>query len=155
MGQSLGIPGLPLPQRIPKPTNETKEALNSCGIQVNDESDQEYVTYSLPGGWRTVDNSFMAEYPEFYIVDNNNMVKFKIYGSWKGNYENYLRILTIDKPYEFKPRQEKIIPSRTDTAAVMGTFLQAIDEEHRPPVSVPPKRKEDYTGQLNQSTTYQ
>lgn len=100
---------LPLPERIPKPRGETEESMKACGIRVNNEpdesyhTDQQYVTYSLPIGWRTVDNSQCAELPIFYIVDNNNMVRFSITGTWRETYDNDLHLNTIKEPYEFKP----------------------------------------------------
>ena len=66
MGQDHPHP-LPLPQRIPNPSEDQKKSMDECGIKIT--SSGEFVEYDLPSGWEMVDNSTRRDLPQFFIVD--------------------------------------------------------------------------------------
>lgn len=127
----MGQP-LPLPKRIPRPTGKVLTAMNECGITIDIQSEDEYVTYSLPSGWRMVNDSHREDLPEYHIVDDKNMVRCSITGAWKGTYDNKLHLSWTKEPYEFEARHGKMIPSETNGAALVGKFAEALDPLNRP-----------------------
>lgn len=97
----MGQP-LPLPERIPRPDDETSIILQKHGIQVHEELNEKYLLYTLPEGWKIVDRSHRHDLPCFYFVDANNNVHFAIQGAWKGTYDNQLEIYAIKSPYKLE-----------------------------------------------------
>lgn len=132
MGNDL-IKPLPLPERIPVPEDDVLKAMQDVGVKlyINGEP---YIQYSLPAGWKTVDDSVEEDHPDFTIVDDNGQSRFQIYGSWKGNYENWLRCVHIHPPKEYKSKSagKPLVASSTSSGAVMRTLVVALDEKHRP-----------------------
>lgn len=60
----MGQP-LPLPERIPLPRKpEDVEKLELYGI-VFKNKDKKYVEFTLPEGWKLVDNSWRSDLPEW------------------------------------------------------------------------------------------
>jgi hypothetical protein len=143
---------LPLPERIPRPNPNTDEgkkiikAFNKFGIEFED-TQELYITYKLPNGWRTIDDSRREDLPQYYIVDDTNMVQFFIGGSWKGTYDNNLYMEQVDFPYTFESKNKTapLIPSETSNTVVMGKMCEAIDSLHRPANPHTAQRKLDYT----------
>ena len=133
MGQQL-----PLPYKIPKPVGDQCELFQEMGIIVCNNNDNEnamYVSYTLPNGWRMVDNSFREDIPIFIIIDNKDMIRVRISGSWKGSYDNKLRMRVCDKlelEKYTKPESELINASETSGPNLIGQFAQALDPEQRP-----------------------
>ena len=125
MGQAFGKP-LPLPRRIPRPSNAVSEKLQSCNIIVNDNPKSEYLTYTLPDGWKMVDDSWREDLPEFRIIDHQEMIHFTISGAWKGTYDNKIEIYTVETPTKYMKRYEKIIPSETKGEVLVGKILDAV-----------------------------
>jgi len=95
----------------------------------------QYVHYKLPIGWKTVDNSWRQDLPEFLIIDNNNMTRVSISGAWKGAYDNHLTLIILEgkqiKLYE-SPNDTTVEASQTSNANLMGQFAEAFDPLHRP-----------------------
>ncbi len=54
---------LPLPKRIPNPSEKQRESMEKCGIKIT--SDGQFVEYTLPNGWEMVDNSWRRDLPQF------------------------------------------------------------------------------------------
>lgn len=106
--------------------------MTKCGIQVHDNPGHEYLTYTLPTGWKMVDDSQRRDLPNFHIVDNEEMVRFSIHGGWKGTYDNELHLICVAEPYKFEQRHEEVIPSETNTVDVVGKLAEAFDPLHRP-----------------------
>ena len=93
---------------------------------------------------KTVDNSYRQDLPEFHIIDNTNMVRFTITGSWKGSYDNKLTIHKVSNSYEFKPHESELIPSETNDFAIAGKFGEALDPQHRPAPKLKSTRQADF-----------
>lgn len=116
----MGQP-LPLPERIPLPNDErTKIALAEAGVRLHAEDNARYVKYTLPEGWRLVDDSWRQDLPDYYLLDAENMKRFSIFGSWKGAYDNALRIRVIKEPKLFKGRNEPMQASETSDIALIN-----------------------------------
>ena len=93
------------------------------------------VFYTLPSGWQMVDASWRADLPYFYILDNDKMKRVNISGSWKGVYDNKLRMeIKTDLPFEkyVVPESNIIEESQTSIGNMAGTFAEAFDPQHRP-----------------------
>lgn len=118
MGQSL-----PLPERIPKPDEKTFAKMKDKNITVDMESNDLYVSYTLPLGWKMVDNSWRQDLPEYHIVDDNNLVHFSIFGAWKETYDNKLSIRAVENPHKLVPQEEKVIPGETNDVAIISKIL--------------------------------
>lgn len=100
MGQSL-----PLPEKIPYPSEEIKTSMEKDGILLGEKDD--YVTYVLPNGWKMKNLSYRANIPDFHIVDENRMSRYHIYGLWGGgNYDNDLKIKKVYFPFPKKNKKE-------------------------------------------------
>jgi len=119
MGQTL-----PLPERIPKPNTKTLTEMKVCGIIVED-ADEEYVTYTLPKGWKMVDSSWREDLPDFYIIDSSDMKRFCISGSWKGTYDNKLNIRSV-KQEKYESPKSTPIPSETSGPVLYNKLETAI-----------------------------
>jgi len=127
---------LPLPEKIPNPKGKTREAMENCGIAINTGDD--YVGYTLPAGWEMVDVSWRMDLPNYYMVDDQGMARFSISGSWKGTYDNYLEIKTVQEPHKLERREKEPEPSQTSETAMREKFKKAtgttpekvIDEAH-------------------------
>ena len=76
MGQSL-----PLPDRIPVPYPRTKEKMEKDGITIISEDGERYVKYTLPDGWKMVNDSVREDLPSFYIADDKDMTRYCIDGA--------------------------------------------------------------------------
>lgn len=128
----MGQP-LPLPAKIPRPTTGQQGKLENMGIQTHTENDaQQYVTYTLPDGWRMVDCSVRADMPEFDIVDIEKNIRVVIEGCWKGSYDNKLNMHIQSEPYSKyeEPSEKKDpIPSQTDGPALLNKFEDAIVDD--------------------------
>lgn len=118
----------PLPERIPKPYGKELKKMQHHGITVNLTSGKviagvEYVTYELPEGWSMKDDSWRADLPEWYIVDQDSRIHFRISGSWKETYDNHLSIKAMDGSKKYKPKADEPIPSETTADALLGKAL--------------------------------
>ena len=136
MGQSLSS-SLPLPERIPNPEPEVKTRMEECGITI-ESSEAVYVSYDLPSGWKLVDQSDRADLPQFYIVDTEDKGRFKISGSWKGTYDNELKIYIVASPEVITPMTTVSTPSETNgkTIAQLATSAIAKDVIERLPGTI-------------------
>ena len=95
----MGQP-LPLPEKIPRPTDAQNESLKQMGIIVDlDGQDPDvtppYVTYKLPNEWKIVNRSWRNDLPIYYIVDDQNKRRVSICGAWKGTYDNELNMYIL------------------------------------------------------------
>jgi len=91
---------LPLPGRIPIPEDDDLLRLIDMGIEI-DLCGDKYVEYTLPPKWKMVDASETDVSPLFCIVDDKNLERVTILGSWKG-YSNYLKMCVWKDPGPFK-----------------------------------------------------
>jgi hypothetical protein len=147
----MGQP-LPLPEKIPRPNLESENGrklmneLKQVGITLED-STEAYVRYTLPEGWKMVDDSWREDLPRFYILDQKDMMHFSIQGSWKGTYDNELTLTKVPTPAFFQPqnRDKPLIPSETSTGAVLGSLGEVLDPLHRPPTTLCAQRQKDYS----------
>ena len=139
----MGQP-LPLPERIPKPSPKDETELNQMGITIG-ESETKYVTYTMPEGWRMVDDSWREDLPEFYILDTEDMKRVSIYGQWKGYGSDRLRLSIIDEPDKYvKPDTDVIEESETSNANLVAMFAASIDPFNRPAVEAEVTRDPDF-----------
>jgi hypothetical protein len=72
---------LPLPERIPAPSEEQQEQLEDMGIAVVPDATP-YWRFVLPHGWRIVDDSIKKNSPDFYIIDGRACKRVSIEGRW-------------------------------------------------------------------------
>lgn len=93
MGQALISP---LPLTIERPLGQVNEALVNCGIVINQEQ-----KYSLPTGWKIIDNSSW-DFPVYYIIDNDNMIRFSITRKWKTFYYDNELCWNIETPCKIR-----------------------------------------------------
>jgi len=120
------------------------------GVRVNYEDEGEYVTYTMPEGWRMVDRSWRQDLPDFAMVDLDGQIRVSITGAWKGTYYNYLTLRIMDTPYDVYQCEEdegenkEIIPTETSGAALVGKMAEAIDPQHRPAATVRAYRQSDH-----------
>lgn len=87
----MGQP-LPLPERIPKPNDKQALRLKEMGIVVTPEENKFYWLCALPDGWRWENDSARNDLPCWTVVDNQEMIRVRVVGSWKGAYDNELRL---------------------------------------------------------------
>ena len=135
----MGVP-MPLPERIPMPNDEQHLLLKSMGIEIivpeNDtEQKQQYVKYKLPEGWKMVDSSWRRDLPDFYIIDDESKKRISIFGSWKGSYDNELRLRILrDDQIELyvPPKDDTVEASETSNQNIIGQFAEAMDSQKRP-----------------------
>ena len=137
MGQTI-----PLPERIPKPTKEQKKLFDEWGIKLileNSENGEvkksRYQRYTLPEGWKMVDASWRQDLPCFHIVDDNSMIRATCSGSWKGAYDNEIRLRVYkEKDWELyvKPIKDEIVASEFSDQNILGQFAEAMDPLKRP-----------------------
>src|SRR5947207_1455911 len=122
----MGQP-LPLPERIPNVHGEQRYKLSAMGIEIVD-TDNQYVHYKLPVGWKMVDSSWRQDLPDFFIIDDKNMTRVSIHGAWKGTYDNRLELTILEgkhiKLYE-SPKDTTVEASQTGN--IMGQFAEALD----------------------------
>jgi hypothetical protein len=123
MGQLLALPAssclfesLPLPHRIPKPTDEQRPQLEQMGIKITDE-DTEFVSYTLPADWRMVDDS-KNEACFYYIVNDSNMKVVEIKGLW--NDISQMLILDVLKGDQIVPYAPKEKTTKRGKATYQG-----------------------------------
>jgi len=73
---------LPLPKRIPNPTDEQLMLLTAMGFAINYTNytkRDKYVEYDLPKDWKIIDDSSSKHTPMFSIVDEKQLERVKIY----------------------------------------------------------------------------
>jgi hypothetical protein len=86
----MGQP-LPLPERIPRPSDDILCEMNKFGISIHDDPTDGYegrdlfVKYTLPAGWNMVNGSKTTSSIKYFIMDENNKAHFQITGAW-GNF---------------------------------------------------------------------
>lgn len=107
--------------------------LNECGITLGKPVNikgcwQRYVTYTLPPGWRMVDDSEREEYPEFYILDDQWMRRFSIDGKWS-MHDCHLKIRKVQEPTKFVRRQEPPKASETSVEAMICKTSMATEAD--------------------------
>lgn len=152
----MGQP-MPLPERIPRPrTDKQAEQLAAMGLTwCAEECDAKtgrpvsYVQYTLPDGWRMVDRSRRSDLPDFAIVDSDEMIRITIAGSWKGTYDNELRLRVEDGTARFMPETEPMQYEPSGEQRFAGRMAQALDPQRRPAASHPSvaERHDDYVPQ--------
>lgn len=144
---------LPLPSRIPRPNAKQLEKLHALGIKPDLEETEEnkketrlckYVRYTLPEGWKMVDNSWREDLPDFYIVDSTLKGRVHISGAWKGSYDNELRLYVLDEPKILELRNEPLIPSETSDSALVVKFAEVFDPLQRKGEQLRAERQEEY-----------
>lgn len=102
---------LPLPERIPRPNVESEqgknlvEALKKAGI-VLEEGSEWYARYTIPSGWTMIDDSLREDVPQFYLLDEKNLIHFSISGTWKETYDNELYLTQVTPPRIFKSQRQ-------------------------------------------------
>lgn len=139
----MGQP-MPLPERIPRPTNEVMEKMEKAGICFPDEENENqlaYIKYSLPVGWRLVDDSEREDFPRWQCVDKEDMVRFTVSGVWKGTYDNELMLYWLDQPYLWEGRK---IPTVKDVPGHLQESLDKISGHKTETREITPHQ--DYTG---------
>lgn len=101
---------LPLPGRVPAPRKCVRRALADSGITVEKLKEKKknvdeklYVTYTLPEGWKMVDVSIeKSGLVEWVIVDNEDNIRFGIWGPWnndKHQFKNCLNWIICKEPF--------------------------------------------------------
>jgi hypothetical protein len=119
---TMGQP-CPLPQRIPRVNSkEVQQALKDAGITLDTEEKGNYVKFTMPTGWKMVDDSWREDLPNFYILDDEKKGRFHIHGSWKETYDNSLEMEVCEAPYSvFVPKHKanELIPSETSNIALL------------------------------------
>ena len=65
------------------------------GITITNTESSKYVRYNLPSNWKMVDASVRTDLPAFYNIDENENIRVKITGEWKGYPSDRLRIIDI------------------------------------------------------------
>ena len=90
---------------MPNPTSKMFAQMSECGIIIDNvpikynQYEQEFVEYTLPSGWRTVNNSHREDCPDFFILDDHNMARFTIGSSWQDMHDNDIHMSMITEPY--------------------------------------------------------
>jgi hypothetical protein len=106
----MGQP-LPLPEQIPRPDVESEEgkklmeALNKAGIVLG--KGAHYAEYTMPRGWRMIDDSECEELPIFHMVDEKNMIHFSITGRWEETrtfVSHQIRLSHVNPPQQHKEK---------------------------------------------------
>jgi hypothetical protein len=104
-----------------------------------------HTLYPLDGKWKMVDCSIRADLPHFHLVDENNLVRFLISGTWKNFYNNKLLIREIKEPYtHILPREPK--PKEADALRNMYYIMSTLNTGHTHVTPRLAKRKPDYYG---------
>lgn len=93
-------------QRIPMPDESQYEELVKMGVEIIVGDGSKYVEYTLPDGWKMVDDSWRQDLPNYYIIDASNMKRVSIRGSWKQTYDNDIALYIIENPTLFEPKKE-------------------------------------------------
>lgn len=123
----MGV-SLPLPERGPacESDSDLEHALTQAGVKFGPRSDEDGMCeYTLPSGWKMMDKSFRQDMPEWFMVDENGFTRARIMGTWKGTYDNRLRI--VECPMEaFESPTSPAIPSETDGPAVAARIANAL-----------------------------
>lgn len=154
MGQSM-----PLPKRIPRPDIKTESgrevaaALEKAGIHLEEEhtdtkSNDKYALYTMPVGWKMVDDSLRQDLPNFYIVDDKNMQRFNVAGVWKETYDNDLWIEVTEPPIPFKAQNKKepLVPNQTSKVVLRAKLKEAfkLNPLKRPSLPLTASRIQDH-----------
>ena len=101
----MGQP-LPLPQRIPAPDDYTCKLMIEKGFTIGDAIDIEhksFVTYTMPEGWKFINNSWRQDLPQWEFVCPDGLVHFSVNGAWKGSYDNDITLSALMIPRKFDP----------------------------------------------------
>lgn len=116
---------LPLPERAPLPDNDQeRQHLEGLGF-VFGEEEGGYVSLKLPEGFSWKDNSYRADIPEWYVIDESGKAILSVSGSWKGTYDNQLRMAVHVDPIDVTWRSSSPIPSETDGPAIAAKLADA------------------------------
>lgn len=105
MGQSAVIP---LPERIPEPSSELFETMKGLGFIFPNKKDMismvdiNYTKYTMPNGWRFIDRSKQPDEPNYVFIDQNNMTRICVHGTWRNSYDCKLYIISIKQPRKFE-----------------------------------------------------
>lgn len=124
MGQAL-----PLPERIPMPSQKDKEQLLLMGFSFYEEENT-YIGVNLPEGFRWHNDSLREDIPVWYVVDQYGLSVLCVSGGWKGSYDNCLRIRVYDTPklVEFsRPRNQSYAGSKPSETSGDVLFCTALD----------------------------
>ena len=127
----MGQP-LPLPERIPHPSDAVYTRMKEVGISADVDSSERYISYTLPTGWKMVDASRRQDLPIYYIVDASDMIFFEINGAWKGTYDNELYICAKKEICKFERRQNLMERSKTDFPGLATQIAVTVDPRHTP-----------------------
>lgn len=135
---------LPLPSRVPNITGEKRQFLNDVGV-VLENSTETYVNYTLPDGWRMMDTTEHREdFPSYSIVDDDNNIRFVVYGVWKGIYDNELHWRFEEEPFKkYKSSKKEIIPNECRENVAEIKSLMKMDHRIHDLVSIGKKHKEE------------
>lgn len=121
---------LPLPQRIPLPDPALQQKMERLGFVINDnDGEQTYVTYTMPNGWHLYNYSDEEDWPIYYFVDINAMVRIVISGKWngnKGNGDDKLSIVLVETPFQYIPKKGYMKPSETSAAGIGLKILKKV-----------------------------
>jgi hypothetical protein len=122
MGQMM-----PLPSRIPEPTTKQLAKLTEMGVTIG-EKNEGYVRYTMPSGWKMVDQSWREDLPNFAMVDTDGNIRVTINGSWKGTYDNELHMRIASAPFDkYEPKDEEpIMASETSESVMIAKFGEAM-----------------------------
>ena len=96
----------PFPKHIPVPNDDIRELMIAKGFTIGDTIDFQgipFVTYTMPEGWKFIDNS---EYPipcRWEFVCPDGLVHFLVEGTWSGICGKELALSALMNPTEFKP----------------------------------------------------
>lgn len=109
MGNIDGLLSCPLPEKIPIPNDDQRMSMIKWGIKIHEpKRDCKYVEYTLPIGWQIVDKSYRSDIPRFCIIDDQRFERIWICGSWKGAYDNELKLYCRKEPFK-KYEEEELV----------------------------------------------
>ena len=120
MGQSL-----PLPERIPVPSDNDTELMKEMGFKFG-EIVEDHIKYVLPEKWTLKNSSSREDLPNWYFVDEKNMKRIQISGSWKGSYDNELNLRILETPKKFEEPKKSPIPNETSPEKMREKFRKAL-----------------------------
>lgn len=102
MGQQL-----PLPEKIPFPSNDIQKALIQKGFIIEDTHYERFVHYLLPKGWRVVNNVTFEKDVHWEFIDQNGKVHFVLKGWWQDVEDlfvpNHLQFIQYKESIQFQP----------------------------------------------------
>lgn len=95
----MGQP-LPLPERVPLPSDNVIQRYHDLGFKFFCEERQRYAKYEAPAGWHLEDKSHRDDIPLWVFVDTEGNERVCISGAWKGTYDNVLNMVILNPPYK-------------------------------------------------------